>query len=273
MLAFALWSLLLALLLYGLVCLIYWWIQERFIFVRFRTKRSFIYGFTQPFSELYLVPEKDVELHALHFTTERPHGTVLYFHGNTGSVRRWGTQAAVFTRLGFDVLMPDYRGYGKSRGALSEMALHQDAQAWYDRLKTREPEGRIVIYGRSLGTGMACPVAADNSPSALILESPFANLHEVARHQFYLLPYRWLLRYRFRNDKAIRRVHCPVYIFHGKRDPVVPFRSALQLYARIPSDVPREMIAFDRGYHSDLARFPRYQRRMKAILTSLAARR
>lgn len=272
-LAFFAWTALLLLLLYGLVCLVYWWIQERFIFVRFRTKRTFVYTFSQRFTEVFLSPENGVELHALHFTTGNALGTVLYFHGNTGSLRRWGTQASTFTRLGYDVLMPDYRGYGKSRGPLSEAALHQDAQTWYAWLRARAPEERIVVYGRSLGTGMACPVAAENRPRALILESPFANLHDVARHQFYLLPYRWLLRYRFRNDKAIRRVHCPVYIFHGKRDPVVPFRSALQLYARIPSEVTRELIAFERGYHSDLARFPRFQRRLKAILAGAVASR
>ena len=122
------------------------------------------------------------------------------------------------------------------------------------------------MYGRSLGSGMAVPVAAANHPRALVLESPFANLYDAARHQFYLLPYRLLLRYAFRNDKAIRRVTCPVHIFHGKRDPIVPYESALRLYAAVPDTVRREMLTFGRGLHSDLWRFKRFQRKMERIL-------
>ena len=122
------------------------------------------------------------------------------------------------------------------------------------------------------GGGMlvAVPVAAANNPRALVLESPFANLYDAARHQFYALPYRWLLRYGFRNDKAIRRVTCPVYIFHGKRDPVVTYESALKLYALVPGNVQREMVSFGRGFHSDLWRFKRFQRKMERVLATPA---
>ena len=273
MLALAVWTLLLVALLYGVICLIYWWVQERFIFVGFRLSRDHAFSFRQPFTEVYLSPEPGAELHALHFTTRDPRGTVLYFHGNTGNLRRWGKRAVRFTRLGYDVLIPDYRGYGKSRGPRSEEILHEDAGGWYGWLKERMPEERIVLYGRSLGSGVAVPLAAANAPRVLILESPFADLYDAARHQFNALPYRWLLRYGFRNDRAIKRVTCPVYIFHGRRDPIVPFQSALKLYAAIPPDVPREMISFRRGYHSDLPKFPRYQRKLALILEGLAADR
>ncbi len=266
MLLLSLYALLLLVLLYGTVCLVYWWVQERFIFVRFRVSRDYRFRFSEPFEEVFLAPEEGVELHALLFPAKSAVGTVLFFHGNSGSLRRWGKQAQRFTRLGWNVLMMDYRGYGKSRGKLSEAALHKDAAVWYAWLKEREPEGRIIVYGRSLGSGMAVPVAASHHPRALVLESPFANLYDAARHQFYALPYRWLLRYAFRNDKAIRRITCPVYIFHGKRDPVVPYESALKLYALVPDTVHREMVSFGRGFHSDLWRFKRFQRKMERIL-------
>jgi len=261
----SLYAVLLLVLLYALVCAVYWWVQERFIFVRFRVARGYRYRFLERFEEVFLEPEESVELHALRFTVDDALGTVLFFHGNTGSLRRWGKQAQRFTRMGWNVLMMDYRGYGKSRGKLSEVALHADAARWYAWLKEREPEARIIVYGRSLGSGMAVPVAASNRPRALLLESPFANLYDAARHQFYALPYRWLLRYPFRNDKAIRRITCPVYIFHGKRDPVVPYESALKLYSLVPATVTREMISFPRGFHSDLWRFKRFQRKMVSI--------
>lgn len=268
MLLLSLYALLLLVLLYGTVCLVYWWVQERFIFVRFRVSRDYRFRFSEPFEEVFLAPEEGVELHALLFTAKNAVGTVLFFHGNSGSLRRWGKQAQRFTRHGWNVLMMDYRGYGKSRGKLSEAALHKDAAVWYAWLKEREPEARIIVYGRSLGSGMAVPVAASHHPRALVLESPFANLYDAARHQFYALPYRWLLRYAFRNDKAIRRITCPVYIFHGQRDPVVPYESALKLYALVPDTVHREMVSFGRGFHSDLWRFKRLQRKMERILGS-----
>ena len=265
-LSLSLYALLFLSLLYAGSCFVYWWIQERFIFVRFRLARTYRFRFEQPFEEVFIQGGDGAELHGLWFKVPDSKGTVLYFHGNSGSLRRWGKQASRFTRLGLDVLMMDYRGYGKSRGWLSEAALHADAALWYDRLKEQVPESRITVYGRSLGSGMAVPVAAANHPRALVLESPFANLYDAARHQFYALPYRWLLRYGFRNDKAIRRVTCPVYIFHGKRDPVVPYESALKLYALVPGNVQREMVSFGRGFHSDLWRFKRFQRKMERAL-------
>jgi fermentation-respiration switch protein FrsA (DUF1100 family) len=265
-LTFALYAIGILSLLYGLVCAVYWYIQERFVFVRFRLPAAYKFTFTQPFDEVYIEPEKNVLLHALHFKVPQPRGTLIYFHGNTGSLRRWGKRAAVFTKLGYDVLMVDYRGYGKSRGPLSEAAMHRDAARWYQWLTEREAEDRIVVYGRSLGTGFAVPVAAAHQPRMLILETPFANLYDPARHQVPFLPYRWLLRYPFRNDRAIRRVKCPVYIFHGRRDPVVPYESALRLYSVIPSTVKREMITFNKGYHSDLGTYKRFHRKLAMLL-------
>ncbi|MBL7951607.1 MAG: alpha/beta fold hydrolase [Flavobacteriales bacterium] len=248
------------------VCLFYALFQERFIFIRFRTARSYTYKFSGVFEERFIRPAADVELHAVHFKAEAPKGVVLYFHGNTGSVRRWGKYAQRFVRSGYDVLLPDPRGYGKSRGALSEQALHADAALWYEELLKVWPEKDIVIFGRSLGSGLATPLAAQRSPRMLILETPFANLYEVATNYLPILPYRLLLRYPFRNDKAIKRINCPVYILHGKFDAVVPYASALRLYSLTPSHVHREMITFPKGHHSDLPRFPRYQRFVQRVL-------
>ncbi len=247
-------------------CLFYWGFQEKFIFVRFALPSTYTFKFTQAFRELRLGRPDGASLHALYFPVLEPAGAVLYLHGNTGSLRRWGKRAPRFTALNHAVLMPDYRGYGKSTGKLSEAALHADALAWFDKLAELHGEENVVVYGRSLGTGMAVPLAAERRPRVLVLESPFANMLDVARHYLAILPYRWLLRYRFRSDMAIKRVKCPVYIFHGKRDPLVPYASALRLYAAIPAEVHRELISFAKGYHSDLAGYPRFRRKLKAIL-------
>lgn len=251
---------------YASVCLFYALFQERFIFIRFRTTRAYTYKFSGHFEERFLAPDEDTELHALYFKAGQPKGVIIYFHGNTGSVRRWGKYAQRFVRLGYDVLLPDPRGYGKSRGSLTEEALHADAALWYDELLKTWQEKDIVILGRSLGSGLATPLAAQRSPRMLILETPFANLYDVAVNYLPFLPYKLLLRYPFRNDKAIKRVGCPVYILHGKFDAVVPYSSALRLYSLTPSNVHREMITFPKGHHSDLPRFPRYQRFLLRVL-------
>lgn len=251
---------------YVSTALFYYLFQERFIFVRYQLAPRSRFPFKYPFEERYLVAADGVRLHALYFKAEAPRGVLLYFHGNTGNLRRWGKLAPRFTALGYDVLMPDHRGYGKSGGGLSARALHGDALAWYDTLKEQWGEDRIVLYGRSLGSGMAVPVAANRSPRLLVLETPFANLYDVARNFLWILPYKLLLRYPFRNDLAIRRVRCPVHIFHGKRDDVVPYTSALKLYSLVPTTVHREMHTFAKGRHSDLARFVRFNREMRRIL-------
>jgi hypothetical protein len=257
---------LVCLLAYTALCLFYFLAQERFIFIRFRLSDRYRFQFPFAHEERFLERPDGARLHALFFPVEDALGTVLYFHGNTGTLRRWGKQAPRFIRKGYNVLMPDPRGYGKSRGKLSEAALHADAQAWYDHLCATEPEERVVVYGRSLGSGLATPVAANNHPRLLLLETPFANLYDVAYSYLRILPYRILLRYTFRNDRAVRRVTCPTYLFHGKRDAVVPYRSALKLYALVPSSVPRELFTFNNGQHSDLARFPRFDRTLQRLL-------
>lgn len=251
---------------YAGLCTFYAIFQERFIFIRFRTGQKYQYRFPPPFEERYLVTDDGARLHALHFKAEDPRGVLLYFHGNTGSVRRWGKFAPRFVRMGYDVLMPDPRGYGKSRGDLSEAALLADAERWYQDALRSHPEERVVVFGRSLGSGLATPVAAQHRPRMLILETPFANLYDVATNYLPILPYRLLLRYPFRNDKAIKRVTCPVYILHGRSDATVPYESALKLYAAVPSGVHREMLTFKKGHHSDLPRFPRYQRFLERVL-------
>lgn len=252
---------------YAGIVLFYFLFQERFIFLRVRTGQGHRYRYRTPFEERFVVAPDGARLHALYFKTGKPRGVLIFFHGNAGSLRRWGRFAPRFLALGYDVLMPDPRGYGKSRGASSEAALISDAVLWYDHALEQWKDKDIVIYGRSLGSALATPVAAQRAPRLLLLETPFANLIDVARYYLPILPYRVLLRYPFRNDMAMARVRCPVYIFHGKRDTVVPYVSALRLYAHIPSTVQRELYTFAKGHHSDLERFPRFLRVQRRLLS------
>jgi len=248
------------------ICVFYYLIQEKLIFVRFPTKRKYKYKVKLAHEEVFLRSFDQKRLHALYFNAAKPKGLVLYFHGNTGTLKRWAKNARYFIANDYDVLMPDPRGYGKSKGKLSESALFKDADQWYQEALTRTGEDRVIVYGRSLGSALAVRVAAEKQPKCLVLETPFADLYDVAKHYAAFLPYKWLLRYPFSNDLTIRKVTVPVYIFHGKKDLVVPYKSALRLYSCVPVDTYREMITIDKGRHNDLAKFEAYHTKMAEIL-------
>ncbi|MBK7945553.1 MAG: alpha/beta hydrolase [Flavobacteriales bacterium] len=125
---------------YATLCLLYWLFQERFIFLRYDLALRYRFRFGGRYTECWLDRPDGARLHALWFKAREPKGVVLYFHGHSGNLKRWGRQAARFVALGHDVLMPDPRGYGKSTGRLSEAAVLADAVAWFDWLGPGWPE-------------------------------------------------------------------------------------------------------------------------------------
>ncbi len=258
-------ALLLLALAYAGVVAFYWIFQERFIFLRYDAAPRMRYRFGG-YRECWLERPDGARLHALWFKAREPRGVVIYFHGHSGNLRRWGRLGARFTALGHDVLMPDPRGFGKSSGRISERALIDDAIAWHDWLAQQIDPRRITLYGRSLGSALATPVAAVRDARMLLLETPFNNLIDVCWSQAPLLPYRLLLRYPFRNDIAIQQVRCPVRIFHGTRDALVPLACALKLYAAVPPSLDREAIIVEGGRHNDLYHFHRFRDALRRAL-------
>ncbi len=239
-------------------------LQQRLIFFPEKLPRDYVFEFDWPVEEVFLPSAGNAELHALHFKTHNPKGTVLYFHGNAGSLRGWGFIAGDFLRRGYNVLMPDYRGYGKSTGKLSEEMLHHDATVAWNYLTENTPSEEIIIYGRSLGSGIAVRLAATHTPKALVLETPYNNLVEVAGTHFPCLPASLLLRFSFRSDKWIGNVRCPVYMIHGTQDEVIPYQSAQKLkQAAGPGAV---FITVEGGQHNNLADFPEYTRLLDKAL-------
>jgi len=238
--------------------------QEKLIFFPEKVAADFKFPFPQKFAEVYLPTPDGAAIHALHFRTSQPKGVILYLHGNAGSLRTWGYLAADLLQFGYDVLMPDYRSFGKSTGKLSQTALYQDAQLTYNYLKKEYPENKIVIFGRSVGTGIASKLAADNLPRMLILETPFYNFADVAKNHYSFLPASLLLRYTFRSDKYLPKVSCPVFIFHGTADEIVPFSSGLKL-ARLLNKTDN-LIIIEGGGHNNLSSFAVYNQALQRIL-------
>tara|TARA_R110000850_G_scaffold277086_1_gene422521 strand:- start:266594 stop:267385 length:792 start_codon:yes stop_codon:yes gene_type:complete len=238
--------------------------QEKLIFLPSKLEPDYTYTFQQPFEEINLTTTDGALLNAIHFKTENPKGVLLYFHGNAGDLSRWGEITSYFTEFNLDVLVMDYRSYGKSTGTLSEELLYSDAQLFYDYLTERYNESDITVYGRSLGSTFAAYVAANNSPGKLILETPFYSLASVAKKRFPIVPVSYLIKYEFKTHEFIKGVNCDIYFFHGTKDNVVPYASAEKLYEETPSK-KKQFITIPNGKHNNLATFEKYRKAIKRI--------
>jgi pimeloyl-ACP methyl ester carboxylesterase len=241
--------------------------QENMIFYPEALPPDFKYSFPARFEEVNL-PVAGATINALYFRTERPRGVVVYFHGNAGSLRGWGEVATDFTGKGYDTFIPDYRGFGKSTGRIkNETMLHGDAAAVYAYVRKTFEEDRIILYGRSIGTGIAVKLAKTNRPQMVILESPYVSFLDLAAHHYPLIPrplLGLLLRYTLRTDLWIPEVACPVYLIHGTLDEIIPYDSSERLLKLIKSD--GRLIAVPGGGHNNLADFPLYHEQLAGIL-------
>ena len=251
---------------YGLLCLGLYLGQERLVFVPDKLPADYTFDFPGMQFDEVRVPSGDVVLSALHFNTPNPKGVVLYFHGNAGSLRLWGGIAPIFTRRNYDLFVVDYRGYGKSTGALQrEDDLHADARAVYDHVRQQFAAEQIIVFGRSLGSGVAARLAAERPARMLILETPYISLREVVTDRVPFVPVGLLLKYPLLTEDWIAQVRCPVYLFHGTADNTVPYNHSVRLLGLIQA--PRELITLPDGGHGNLASFPAYQQKMIELLS------
>ncbi len=241
-----------------------YFLQEKMLFFPTVLEQDYVFEFSKPFEELFLKTDNDVVINAIHFKTENPKGVILYFHGNAGDLSRWGWIAEYFVERQYDVLIMDYRTYGKSTGKLSEPALYNDARYCYDYLKARYAEKDITLYGRSLGTGIAAYLASQSEPNQLILETPYYSITDVAKTRFPVLPVETLLKYKLPTHQYLEEVSCPITILHGTDDVVVPISSAEKLLKLHKENL--NFISIDGGEHNNLIEFEAYHRTINKVL-------
>lgn len=207
--------------------------------------------------------EPGAKIDYLHFKVENPKGLVFYLKGNTKSIKGWGKFAIDFTRLGYDVFMFDYRGFGKSTGRRSVEALKNDSQFIYDIAKKEFSEENIIVYGRSLGSGFAARLAARNRPRMLILTSPLYSLAKAIHHYLPYMPAKLFLRYNIPTFQYLKNVTCPIKIIHGTNDKLVPIKTAINLSNINPSRT--RFYAILGAHHIDIHQFEEYHRVMEEI--------
>lgn len=250
---------------YVLLVISTYFFQERLIFFPTKMPMQHEYDFCQPFEELFITTDDGAKLNAVHIKNNSSKGVALYFHGNSGNVSHLGHVANMLTRKGYDAILVDYRTYGKSTGAMSEKALNDDAQLFYDYALKHYSENQIVLYGRSFGTGIATRLAAKNNPCRLILESPFSSAVDLGNHRFPILPVSWLSEFRFPSTEYVKEIKCPIYIFHGTDDSVIPYKFAQKLYEAIPGD-GKKFFTIENGSHNYLQDYDAFKTGMNEAL-------
>ncbi|WP_339754700.1 alpha/beta hydrolase [uncultured Winogradskyella sp.] len=220
-------------------------------------EQNYQYQFDYPFEELFLKTEDNATINALHFKVNNPKGVILYFHGNAGDLSRWGKITEYFVAMQYDVLVMDYRTYGKSTGKLSEQAFYKDAQFCYDYLLKHYSEKEITLYGRSLGTGIASYLVSKNQPRQLILETPYYSILDIAKQRFPMFPVNQLLKYNFPTFQYLPKAKCPITIIHGTDDSIVPYSSGKKLSELGLDNL--KFITIEGGSHNDLINYEAYE--------------
>ena len=184
------------------------------------------------YEDVLIETSDGVKLSAWYLPASNAKGTVLYFHGSSRNISLETEAEKMFHLFGWNVLAPDYRGFGKSEGVPTEEGVYLDAQAawdWLVQVKKEKPN-RIIICGRSLGSGVASDLAAKNSAGGLILEAAFTSLPEAGQDMYPYFPVKLLTRYKFDTLNKLQKVFCPVLLVHSHDDELIPFKHARALY-------------------------------------------
>ena len=181
----------------------------------------------------------------------RQAGVVVVLHGNAGNRAGPYGKFRDLHAWGYGLLLADYRGYGGNPGAPSETGLIADARSVLDWLAGQGvPAGRVVLYGESLGSGVATALAAERSVAGVVLEAPFTSIAELAQQQYWYVPARRLVRDPFDSRARIGQVDAPILILHGELDPTVPVAHGAALAETAGPDA--EIVRFPDGDHLNL---------------------
>ncbi len=218
--------------------------------------------------EINVTISPQISLNVLRFKTSDSvaKGVILYFHGNADNLARWGEHATQFTDRGYDVVMYDYRGFGKSDGRLDEKNLLSDAQYIFDDLGRRYNPDKIILYGRSLGCGAAIKVASDNAVKKLILETPYYSIPDAIFSHLPIFPFKYVSEFQVPAYEWLPKVRCDVHIFHGTDDGIIPYSQTEKLMKAVRKDQIIGLTTLQGGHHRGLETFKEYQAKLDEIL-------
>lgn len=263
--------LLIIVVLYVAMSLFLWWREPSMIYYPSRLIDLTPDTLGLAYKEVTLTASDGIKINGWHLpsaTSNAP--TLLFFHGNAGNISDRGEKLTVFHRLNANVLIIDYRGYGRSEGIPNELGTYRDALAAYDYLtKTlKQAPNTIIVYGESLGSAIAVELATQKPVGGVVLEEPFTSIGDVGHKMFPFLPVRWLVRNKYDNLKKIGRINAPLLIFHSRQDEIFPFDFAEQLFDGAHN--PKHLIELH-GSHNDAfaVSIDLYRESLKSFIAAL----
>ncbi|OJA07462.1 lysophospholipase [Halomonas sp. QHL1] len=263
---------------YGLVVALMWAFQDRLLYLpnAGREHAATPADLGLAWEEVTLTTEDDVALDAWWIPAPVPRASLLFLHGNAGNISHRLESIAQFQRLGLSVLIIDYRGYGRSEGSPSEAGTALDARAAWQWLRdeAEQEAGEIVLFGRSLGAAVAAELAASldeqqSTPAAVILESPFRSVPELAQQLYPFLPARWFARIEYPVETYVTRISAPLLVIHSRDDEIIPFAQGEAVYQAARE--PKQLLEIQGGHNIGfLDSEPAYSAGIDAFLRSYA---
>jgi fermentation-respiration switch protein FrsA (DUF1100 family) len=202
------------------------------------------------FEDVYFFSSDGTKLNGWYIPAKGSRITVLFCHGNAGNISHRIEAIDMFCRIGLDVFIFDYRGYGRSQGSPTEEGLYTDAHAAFKYLidKRNINEGSIVVYGKSLGANVAVELCSRVSPAALISESAFTSALDMGKKLFPFLPIKWFITIKYDALSKIKDINIPKLIIHSEDDEIIPFQQGRKLFEVAPE--PKEFYKM-RGGHNE----------------------
>ena len=253
---------------YAIISIVLYYVQDYVLFKPEKLPEDFQFDYENQETKEYNLETRDgAIINGLRFYPKgESKGVVIYLKGNSKSIKGWGKFAVDFTRHGYNVLMVDYRGFGKSTGKRSQKAIKRDLQLVYNKVKEQTTEDRIILYGRSLGSGFAAKLASMNNPKKLILDAPYYSLTKVTGRYMPFMPLSILLKYPLPTYKWLKYVQCPIHIIHGTHDKLIPYKSSVKL-SQVNAKLTKLYTVIGGG-HKNLNNFESYHKMLDDILNS-----
>jgi len=252
---------------YAAMNILVYFLQDYLMFKPEKLPKDFQFYYENQEIEEYNIDTRDgAVINGLRFKTENPKGVVFYLKGNSKSIKGWGKFAVDFTRHGYDVVMVDYRGFGKSTGRRTQKAIKRDLQVVYNKLKDKVDEKHIILYGRSLGSGFATKLASMNNPRMLVLDAPYYSLSKIAKRYLPFMPLSLLIKFPMPTYKWLKYVNFPIHIIHGTDDTLIPYNTSVKLSRIRPKTTTLHTVIG--GGHKDLNTFEAYHKMLSEIITS-----
>ncbi len=256
-----------AVLLYCVAGILLYYLQDYILFHPDAFEKNKKYDFSYLHDDINIPYDSGTNLNIIQFKTNTPSpkGVILYFHGNRKNIAWYAKYAPNFTRNGYEVWMIDYPGYGKSTGAFTERRLYDYALQLYKLARKKYQPEKIVIYGKSLGTGIAAELAAVRDCRRLILETPYYSVNSLVSHYLPIYPVSNMLHYHMPTYDYLPLVTAPVTIFHGTSDGVIPYTNAQMLCPLMKAT--DEFVTIKNGTHNNLNDFDLYHQKLDSVLS------